>query len=61
MTQEVVPAMAQGQVPSAPRVQKIVEMPEVQFSDGEVDMPVVTTSGAPERAEDCGGAADPVR
>ena len=55
--------MAQRHVPSAPRVQKIVEMPVVQFSDGHVDMPVArTTSGAhdPERAEDCGGAADPV-
>ena len=27
---------------AAPRVQKIVEMPKVQSSDGEVDMPVVT-------------------
>ena len=29
-----IPVMAQRQVPSAPRVQKIVEMPKVQFSDG---------------------------
>ena len=32
---------------AAPRVQKIVEMPKVQFSDGEVDMPVVTQSQVP--------------
>ena len=41
MTQKAAPVMAQRQVPSAPRVQKIVEMPKVQFSDGEVSMPVV--------------------
>ena len=33
MTQKAAPAMAQRQVPSAPRVQKIVEMPKVQFSE----------------------------
>ena len=32
---------------AAPRVQKIVEMPKVQSSDGEVDMPVVTQRQVP--------------
>ena len=36
-----IPVMAQRHVPSAPRVQKIVEMSKVQFSDRHVDMPVV--------------------
>ena len=39
--------MAQRQVPSAPRVRKIVEMPKVQFSDGEVNMPVVAQRQVP--------------
>ena len=40
--------MAQRQVPSAPRVQKILlEMPVVQFSDRYVDMPVVTKRQVP--------------
>ena len=39
--------MAQRQVPSAPRVQKIVEMPKVQFSDGELNMPVVAQRQVP--------------
>ena len=42
-----IPAMAQRQVPSAPRVQKIVEMSKVQFSDGRVDMPVVAERQVP--------------
>ena len=42
-----IPVMAQRQVPSAPRVQKIVEMPKVQFSDGHVDMPVVAQRQVP--------------
>ena len=39
--------MAQRHVPSAPRVQKIVEMSKVQFSDGHVDMPVVAQRQVP--------------
>ena len=37
-----VPVTAQRQVPSASKVQKIVEMQVVQLSDGEVDMPAIT-------------------
>ena len=39
--------MAQRHVSSAPRVQKIVEMSKVQFSDGHVDMPVVAQRQVP--------------
>ena len=42
-----IPVMAQSQVPSAPRVQKIVEMSKVQFSDGHVDMPIVAQRQVP--------------
>ena len=42
-----VPVVAQRHVPSAPRVQKIVEMSVVQFSDGHVDMPGVTQRQVP--------------
>ena len=42
-----VPVTAQRQVPSAPKVQKIVEMQVVQLSDGEVDMPVITQRQVP--------------
>ena len=37
-----VPVVAQRHVPTAPRVQEIVEMSVVQFSDGHVDMSGVT-------------------
>ena len=43
MTQKAAPAMGQRQVPSAPRV----AMPKVQFSDGEVNMPVVAQRQVP--------------
>ena len=42
-----IPVMAQTQVPSVQRVQKIVEMPVVQFSDGHVDTPVITQRQVP--------------
>ena len=42
-----IPVMAQRNVPSAPRVQKIVEMSKVQFSDGHVDMPVLAQRQVP--------------
>ena len=42
-----VPVTVQRQVPSAPKVQKIVEMQVVQLSDGEVDMPVITQRQVP--------------
>ena len=47
---------------AAPRVQKIVEMSKVQFSDGEVDMPVVAQRQVPmvPNVQKIGGAADPV-
>ena len=37
----------QRQVPATQRVQKVVEMPRVQFSDGAVDMPVITQRQVP--------------
>ena len=48
---------------AALRVQKIVEIPKVQSSDGEVDMPVVTQRQVPmiPNVQKTGGAADPVR
>ena len=42
-----IPVMAQRHVPSAPGVQKIVEMSKGQFSDGHVDMPVVAQRQVP--------------